>query len=66
MIVTTVVQEQLLMEEALSSAHPKTRIFMLGCHFSRGRALSLLFMKVFMKVVFWIDFLTAVSERNQH
>lgn len=62
--VTTVVQKQLLMEEALSSAQPKTSICMLGCHFIRVRALSLLFMKVFMKVVFWIDFLTAVDERN--
>lgn len=64
MTVTTVVQKQLLMEEALSSAHPTTSIFMLGCHFTGVRALSLLLMKVFMKVVFWIDFLTAVNERN--
>lgn len=63
MTVTTVVQEQQLIEEALSSAHPTISISMLGCHFTRVKALSLLLMKVFMKVVFWIDFLTAVNER---
>lgn len=62
--VIKVVQNQLLMEEVLSSAQPRTSICMLGCHFTRVRTLSLLFMKVFMEVVLWIDFLTAADERN--
>lgn len=44
----TITEEQLLME-VLSSAHPKTRIFILGCHFTRVKALSLSLINLFTK-----------------
>lgn len=58
------VKEHLLME-VLSSAHSRTKGFILGCHLTRARALTLLLINLSMKQSCVLDRLPDSSERRE-